>query len=849
MGNNIELLKECLEKRNPVLYVGAGFTYKSVNKKGLSIPLAQGLCELIFDFFWGEEAKKAGRFKELAPFEKFAKEQVNNCNLKDICQLLRQKKLLDERNDFLTDLFSGCTVSHEDIRNVICEYSWSKIFTVNIDDLIENIYAANSKKINVWNNDNDDKKHSMDYPTLIKLHGCVNNPNYGYVFDNTEYNSFLTNENYIITEFGDAFSKNDIIFIGTEFQENDLKHIIEKYANIGYDASTVNDYFFVTPTINDELTRMEIEESSNMHHIAMTAEEFFKFVKEKIQVNNEILNKLKETGLVSIYDVYRNLPTSYVSKLYHGSDICYSDLRDNWDITYSYSELVDWVNTDNSNKLIALYGNEYVGKTCIAKRILYNFFILGYECYEYKLDSTEKIESFIRYVSNVEKNIAVLFEGAAYLYELIVRKVINDNPLRNRIVIITTDSLYNHKKKYHSLKNDYCKILSVNEKIDNNRADLIYNKLDEKHSLSRLLDLGSSDEIKKFMISNNDIIDVLYYSSLGRNFEDHINTYILSDLDQDEILKKQISILCMLNQMGIIYVPATIFSKASKIIFSNYNKAIFERKINKILQIDKEYYHLRYMRFLSSAFFSALTDTEKESIIISLIKYVSGRFNEGEYNELSSILYKLLNLKSLQLILSATKIKELYQNVETNCKEYSYYWVQRGICAQKQKNPDYEEADRFLREAKRIRPESYQVAHAVAKNLIERGLHSSNEEGVNQSYFSEGIQQMQLLIENRKYSQAFSYSLHAYIDSWLKFCRLTDFTLSDEICNTINYYVSELDHSEIDPILSNIFYRLKIYAYKNGLSRKMENISGEYWDVSEPERDFENEYIENDWII
>ena len=64
---------------------------------------------------------------------------------------------------------------------------------------------------------------------------------------------------------------------------------------------------------------------------------------------------------------------------------------------------------------------------------------------------------------------------------------------------------------------------------NHNRAELIYDKLNEKKSLSRLLDISSKKSNNvDFMIQNNDIIDVLYYSSLGRSFEEYLKTYIVS---------------------------------------------------------------------------------------------------------------------------------------------------------------------------------------------------------------------------------------------------------------------------------------------------------------------------------
>ena len=846
MEDNKNKLKECLEKRNPILYLGAGFTYESHNKNAEKIELASGLCKKIYEHFWGNGI--------ITTYKNVAADYLKNCNLKEICQLIKQLGFLDERNNFFTNYFSGCQISDDDVRNEICFYPWSKIFSVNVDDLVENIYSNNSKTLNVWNKDNDNKKHSYKFPTLIKLHGCVNNSSNGYVFDNDEYSSFLTNENYLLTEFGDAYSKNDIIFLGTEFQEDDLNHIITKYESMGYEASSVNNYFFITPSINNPLFKMKIESSSYMFHIQMTTKDFFEFLKDEVQLENETYNKLVEEGIKNIYEIYSKIPSEekYESKLYQGHDIVYGDLKYNWDIFSNDVQFLSWVNSDDHNKLIALYGKDYVGKTCVAKRVLYSFFTQGYDCFEFNLTSSYRIELFLDYINNYcNENVAVLFEGAAFLYELLIQQIINCNPFKKRLVIITTDSTLNHSKKYHSLlKNKYCKSIEVTEKVDYDRANLIYDKLKEKHSLSNLLDISSDKGIIiSKMTETNDIIDILYISSLGRGFEDHINNYILSDIKENNYSEKQICLFCILANMGIVNVPKSLFIKCSKMINPAFSEKVFLDKFNKLLQVSKEYYHLRYLRFLSGTYIDKLDNDVKLNIIKAIVMRYSGKFSEGDYNEDSSILYKVLNVRSLRKILPLTLIKSYYQSIEKNCKQYSYYWVQRGICSQKQTSPDYEEADRFLREARIIRPNSYQVTHAIAKNLIERGLESITKKNTESIYYQEGISKLKDLIDDDRYSRAFGYSLHAYIDSLLKYSKAADIIINDDDCKLINEYVRKIDANEEKGVLSNLLIDLKLYANKNHLNRQLCNVTSKHWEKYDITEDDDIAYVESDWTI
>ena len=111
------------------------------------------------------------------------------------------------------------------------------------------------------------------------------------------------------------------------------------------------------------------------------------------------------------------------------------------------------------------------------------------------------------------------------------------------------------------------------------------------------------------------------------------------------------------------------------------------------------------------------------------------------------------------------------------------------------------------------------------------------------------MKEIQALIDNRKYSRALSYSLHAYIDSWLKYCKYTSYTLSSEECFLINNFVGKLSQKEIDLSLHSIFLRLKKYAKKNGIADHLENITKRYWIESNDSETAFDELVESDWII
>ena len=53
--SELEMLKDCLENRSPMLYLGAGFSLNSINKSGEALESAAGLCKLLYQRFWGKD--------------------------------------------------------------------------------------------------------------------------------------------------------------------------------------------------------------------------------------------------------------------------------------------------------------------------------------------------------------------------------------------------------------------------------------------------------------------------------------------------------------------------------------------------------------------------------------------------------------------------------------------------------------------------------------------------------------------------------------------------------------------------------------------------------------------------
>lgn len=294
-------------------------------------------------------------------------------DLKGLCGLLRDEGRRKERDEYLTTVFKGATISEESKLFNIVKYKWNKIFTLNIDCLLEYIFDRKGVTYKVWNRDHDDRRNDNSDTLIVKMHGCVENSKEGYVFDEQEYINFLNDDDCFSRDFGDAFSKGDVIFIGTEFQEDDLKTIINKYESKGYDLSG-NNYFFISPEIHNVRLKRQIASVDNYYWIQWTTEQFFEFLYKDVILEKDAKKILQEKELVSIDDLYKERQNGYESKLFAGYESRYNDFFDNWDIIHPGLErLENKVTNDEKNLVIALIGKSYAWKSCAAKRVLVHF--------------------------------------------------------------------------------------------------------------------------------------------------------------------------------------------------------------------------------------------------------------------------------------------------------------------------------------------------------------------------------------------------------------------------------------------------------------------------------------------
>ncbi|MEG1567789.1 MAG: SIR2 family protein [Anaerovoracaceae bacterium] len=811
-----------MQERKPILLLGAGFSIGAKNAHGLELPKGDGLSEILFDKMY------PGSYD--ASYIKRAEQSKHN--LKELCSLFRTEDRIPQRNGVIADVFAGSVPGENRFHDKFTCYPWSYIFTLNVDDLIENIYRQQSLPLNVWNTEQRKKLKYPKSPLLVKLHGCVHEIGNGVIFDDVEYRHFTTRQSAMLKEFANQFVKNDVVVVGSEFQEDDLQTLIELYQEAGYDNSGY-DYFFVSPSIKSLKMENIINKYSNFHKVDMTTEDFLTFVDLEIKRPEERRSLLKEHGAFFVDD-YNDKSENYSSKLYSGDSPRYQDFFREWHIRYPemYGKVKKIID-EGHHYIISITGKQYVGKTCAAKRFLVDFRLAGFEAFELIRLDYPMIHEVNEYLEGMQQNskVAILIDDSAFQYKYITRLSREVPTNISQLVIIVSDSLDNHNARKYLLKEcPQVMSITIKENVQKYWATQIFNKLLEKARLGKYLELlppkqnpkdkRSQETITQKMLEIDDIIDILYYTSNGRSFKAYYDEWLKDNYEKTSAM--YLEALCFIGKLGVNWIPTQLIASLVPLNQANFNLNEFENRYREIITIQCGRLTIRRRRMIQAGMkFEATFVTEA---ISSLILEILDLFSEYERNEYYEIFQKVIRTKKLKKLgIPSENIYAILQRMESYCKEYSYFWIQYGIAAQMLE--DYESATNHLNYAKHLQPESFSVKHALAKNLMEIGLYKfkHNQTGA-ENDFSKGKADMLELVVSKKHIDNYLYSVHTYVDLMLTYSNVNSCLLQISDYKTMQEHLTKIAAGSFDSHMKSVIDRYVQHCKKKGVNQYCEGL-------------------------
>lgn len=818
MIENLDFLFKRMKASRPVLLLGAGFSYGATNANNTPLLLGKKLSQELHKYFFVEG--------ELSTLDPTMLSEINDKedDLKEICSYLRLCGKVLERNKFLTAAFKGCKPAPEGFHQKLAKYPWEYIFTLNIDDLVENIYRTAEIPLSVWDASNTTGTNYEHKTNLVKLHGSVNDSKNGYIFDSSEYKDFTIDSNSLLKEFAHQFLQHDLILIGTEFQEDDLQTVLDVYERSGYSKDPFH-RFYISPNISTKL-KLQIQNSPNDVWIKCDTKTFLDELDKVVFIPLEGKSYLSEKGAVFLEDISRSTPSSFA--IYRGFDSIYPDFFRNADILHI--DLERWKNDISSSKshvLMSFYGESYVGKTCFAKRLLVELFYEGYVAFQLNRFDDKIFDLLISYFKSLPEKtrVAIYLDNAAYHYKKLI-ELKNSCPLNiEKLVIISEDTIENHIGKEYLLLDDFGSIpCFITATMNDKYATAIYEKLSRNNRLNKYLQClptkmkpfsrKGREVIVKKISGESDIIDALYYSTEGTHFQTHYKRWLDRYSSDEE--RKLLYELCYLFRLGVISVPSPFVTKLGKQLNKEFCLEIFCEKFSEVVSMSYGWVRLHRGRILNHLIDNDDTPLIKNVLHEAAVYAVPS--DERIHTQATEIFEKVLRVKHMRnsSLLPREEILDLLKGLENNCNHVSYFWVQYGIAAQI--NEEYEEANNHLLYAHSMRSKSYHVNHALANNELAWGLFLlKNKIGDGNTKFLNGADRMLKIVYNENFSGSYRYSVHSYVRMWLEYAKVTKENLPYETCEACSNLLESLLDRPLDNMLTTLIKSFIAYCDSNNL--------------------------------
>lgn len=827
----IKLLTDRMSSRTPVLVIGAGFSLGALNGQRKLLPTGSGLANELFDTILEKLPKGSSQYLE--------EYRQDRDKLKETCDNIREERLVKKRNEYITQRMSGCYCAPDDYHILLRSHPWKHIFTLNVDDLLEYIYESaldqEQPNIHIKGKSHLDSEATFD---LYKLHGSVRNHLLGYVFDSQEYREYTTEAGWALERFGQLFLTNDVIFLGTEFQEEDLWFMIEKYIKM-VDIKQPYHYFFVSPDIHDRKLRRDIESAPYMHYISWNTKQFLTHLKSAISDAEDMRIKMRDYGAV-FYDEKKQEVISrpqYGSELYYGMPPRPIDFFQSFDIIRpDLGGKAKSIAKCGGNRLIILHGMPYVGKTCAALRLGVDLMGYGYDFLVFNLPTSMDAKSYeiilLEYLSQMPKGakVVILAENMSDFYSR-VKNIMKKCPAQiDSFIFLCTAVTADHESKKYLL--DECTTLEevlITEKTKDGRmADAIYDKLWEKSHLNKLrLYSNTRKECIQYIKQVNDIIDVLYIAQEGRGFVAHFSEWIDKRSVGEE--REAFLYLNVLLRLGILTISRVAFLSLLTQCGIRIEMRTFLENYGDAVQLAEDNLSLRCSRLLWDSAKGQIDNKTMLRQLTSSARHISRNLREGDETIENAMFQKLIKANNLHRRLGITykKIADMLLELEDDSKHLSYYWVQRGIANREIEN--FEEANNAFSEAASIRNNtSFHVKHAQAKNYMQWGLWAiTHQPGMATTLFFLGQEQMEGLIRDAP-GRYYAYSVHTYIDMMLRFYQRSGISIDLDMLSFLLQKLLTEHNDKLNPQITQKF--LNFCARKGVASSSINDLKALYMD-------------------
>ncbi len=728
--NDEKYIKRLIGRNEVVLFLGSGFSRGAENKIKEKFPTGYDLGKKIWEFMG-----YAGDYDK-TPLPEMYQAFVS-------AGIKKQQKI-----EFLnSNLLSG---NIPDLYNSVCQPFWYKIYTLNIDDIVEKVYRKNSKGFQEAIYPKDEfieRDQSLDKTNVIYLHGKLPCDPQDIVFSTKQYAKAQLSHQPLYGQFVYDYATKPTIFVGTDLNEQIFERYIEaREGRDGY-AELRPKSFLITPSISPVKADI-LKNQYNVHHIEGTTETFLKWLSDILHElpNKEsvlrdtfpnLLSVLKFTDLSDLShktinefaNSFNRVPTDYKvietrSAYLLGASPTWNDIYKDTDIPRTITkEIFSFIedkfhSATNTDKIsvINILGTAGSGKSTIIKRLGLQLSQNGRTVFLTYSDFIPKIDYVIDVLSCIKEQVILIFDNAKNVYSQIKNLIKEATKLDKAPIFILTIRNNQYDKLNYYLDPDIIdKKDFIIPDLDDDEINNLILKLDNNNLLGILKGKTNTERFKEFKYkAKKQILVAMKEATKGLSFEE-----IIKD-EFKEISPYEAKVLCLCVALNTELGYTN--SKQDFIGFSKVSHAEALTYLNTILAgtiiwvgSSGDKFILRH-RILADYIIKYCADVDMlKDAYIRVLSILAPELKRNYGPSRKFSLYKsLINHHTLynRFRNSISHARDVYDSVSTFFGNDSQYWLQYGSLEVEGEGGDLSLAENYIDQAYSINPNNPHVQNA-----------------------------------------------------------------------------------------------------------------------------------------
>lgn len=772
-----EYLLRRLQRNEVVLFVGAGFSLEATNKANYKLPTGKQFAETLWTFLDLPGTYDATALQTM--YELLLNRGIKHSQIKELLE-----------STFLVK-------SYPEFYNNFTLPFWHKIYTTNIDNLLEKIYSKSNQKFKILKYPVDEYQEvdkSLETIQFVYLNGKLPCQPTDVLFSRKQYANSSNSLLPLYHQFVNDYATTTTIFLGTAIDEP----IFEQYiAAREVRNSNIPEHrplsFLIDPYISPAKESL-LKSLYNIECIKATTQEFSRWLSEKSDNFFDRQETLKITfpdladlykhsseRAINIYGQYFNEFSSGFKKVNQfgvpknknknyllGTSPSWNDIYNNLDasrkITTDIFNAVEdsIVEEPNNFKLFTLLGSAGCGKSTILKRLSLQLSQSGRTVFFSYSEYIPQYESIVETINSLKQAVVLVFDNADLMLPQLPKLIdeLQKCTIPPKVIISTRTNVFDR------LTSKLESIVSLVEfktpNLDRDEIIEVIKKLSENNLLGNLKGLNDSMRIKEFENrSKKQILVAMREATKGESFDNIIK----SEFEEIEPSSAKFLAACL----ALTTEAGFTVSKQDILGFSDLTPAetlhLIERNLNDVVikaGPKQDRLLLRHRTIADFIINNCLNEDALKKVYLRILSSLAPEINIYDYKSRKFALYKeIINHYKVYKRFKANinNARELYESLIPYFNLDFQFWLQYGSLELEGKGGSLELAHNYLLQAESLKTKSVYVKNALAGLYFKKSI-ITNDETESLNLRDQANEIMHELLEDKHHDDAYTYHIY-----------------------------------------------------------------------------------------